>query len=213
MARPHLRRSLARAAAVTSAGHLFRGFRTRPLPDHVRATLLAHGIVAVDLRMECCRAGSGARRDCRRRVVFAARRAVARHLGLVRQRGAAGADRQAVQRLQHRWGEGAGAGRAADLSRSVAAGLGTHQMAHQRHARPDPNRPSGDRATRSLGLEGACIPLVLLERHRRRKRGSVEWARRFSCSAKIPRYAGYGVERVGPQDRSWPLQPCLGDGL
>ena len=52
MARPHLWRSFDRAAAVAPAGDLFRRLRPRPVPDAVRAALLARAVPAADLRVE-----------------------------------------------------------------------------------------------------------------------------------------------------------------
>ncbi len=105
MARPHLWRPVDLAAAVAPAGDLFRRVRARPVPDPVRAALVADRVFAADLRMECRRDRAGAGRHRRRRLVVAARRAAARHLGDVRQRRAEGADRQALYRAEgaRRW--------------------------------------------------------------------------------------------------------------
>ncbi len=118
VARPHLRRSFDRAVAVAPPGDLFRRVRPRPVPDALRAVVLAGGVPAADLRMERGGDRAGARRHRRRRLDVAADRAADHHLGDLRQRRAQGADRQALPRPQ-----GARAGRGADLSRADRARL------------------------------------------------------------------------------------------
>src|SRR5204863_5962500 len=141
MARPDLWRPVSRAPLVTQAGDLFRGIRARPVPDHVRAALLADFAAALDLRVEPRGLAAGAGRDHRRWLVLAVDGAAPGDLGDVRQRRAEGADRQALYRFQ-----GAGAGGAADLSRPVAARLGAPQMALQDDADARSCRPRAGRA-------------------------------------------------------------------
>jgi len=71
MARPDLWRPVGRAPLVTQAGDLFRGIRARPVPDHVRAALLADFAAALDLRVEPRGLAAGAGRDYRRWLVLA----------------------------------------------------------------------------------------------------------------------------------------------
>ena len=111
------------------AADLFRRLRPRPVPDAVRAALLARRLPAAQLRVERHRHPAGAGRHRRRRLGLAAHRAAADHLGAVHQRRAQGADRQALHRAQ-----GAGAGGTADLSRAHPARLGAAQMARARDA-------------------------------------------------------------------------------
>ena len=90
---------------VAQAGDLCRHLRARPVPDDVRAALVADLAVAADLRVERRRAGAGAGRDRRRRLVVAARGAAVDDLGHVRQRRDEGADRPAFHRAEgaRRW--------------------------------------------------------------------------------------------------------------
>ena len=95
MARAHLWRFVGFAAVIAPAGDLLGDIWPRPVPDLVRAALIADRGFAADLRMECRLDPAGLGGFGWRRMVAAARGSVARHLGDVRQRRDEGADRQA----------------------------------------------------------------------------------------------------------------------
>src|SRR5262249_48611220 len=111
---------------VTQAGDLRRHLRPRHVPDDVRAAVIADLGPAANLRVERRGAGAGACRDRGWRLVLAVGGAAADDLGDVRQRRAESADRCTLC-----WAEGAGVGRPVDLSRAIAARLGTPQVALQ----------------------------------------------------------------------------------
>ncbi len=73
---------------VAEAGDLFRRLRPRPVPDDVRAAVVADRVVAADLRVERRRARPCPYRHPCRRLAVAARGAALGDLGDVRQRGA-----------------------------------------------------------------------------------------------------------------------------